>query len=146
MLVPSIFNDNFVDNLFDDMFRFPRFTAADSRPSSTVMRTDVQDLGTDYQLEIELPGYAKEDVHAELSEGYLLISAQKNTEKEEKAEDGKYVRRERYSGNCQRSFYVGDNLKEEDIKASFENGILKLVFPKEEQRKVVEQKKYIAIE
>lgn len=146
MLVPSIFNDNFVDSLFDDMFRFPRFTAADNRPSSTMMRTDVQDLGNDYQLDIELPGYAKEDVHAELSDGYLIISAQKNAEKEEKAEDGKYVRRERYSGNCQRSFYVGDNLKEEDIKASFENGILKLVFPKEEQRKVVEQKKYISIE
>lgn len=146
MLVPSIFNDNFVDSLFDDMFRFPRFNTAESRPASTIMRTDVQDLGTDYQLDIELPGYTKEDVHAELSEGYLIISAQKNSEKEEKAEDGKYVRRERYSGNCQRSFYVGDNLKEEDIKASFENGILKLVFPKEEQRKVVEQKKYIAIE
>lgn len=146
MLVPSIFNDNFVDSLFDDMFRFPRFNTAENRPSSTVMRTDVQDLGNDYQLDIELPGYAKEDVHAELSEGYLIISAQKNSEKEEKAEDGRYVRKERYSGSCQRSFYVGNDLKEEDIKASFENGILKLVFPKEEQRKVVEQKKYIAIE
>lgn len=145
MLMPNIFNDNFVDSLFDDMFRFPSYTPS-SRPASTIMKTDVQDLGNDYQLDIELPGFLKEEIHAELSEGYLTISAQKAADKEEKKENGRYVRRERYTGGCQRSFYVGKNLREEDIHASFENGILKLVFPKEEQRKAVEQKKYISIE
>ena len=146
MLVPSIFSDNFADSFFDDMFRFPGFSYS-GRPASSMMKTDVQDLGENYQLDIELPGFKKEDIHAELSEGYLTISAQTSSEKDEKNENGgSYVRRERYSGSCQRRFYVGGNLKEEDIHASFENGILKLVFPKEEQRKVVEQKKYIAIE
>lgn len=146
MLAPRIFNDSFVDDLFDDMFRFPSFSNTGSRNTSSMMRTDVQDLGNDYQLDIELPGYAKEDVHAELSKGYLTISAHKESNSEEKNAEGKYVRRERYSGSCQRSFYIGEGLKEEDIHASFENGILKLVFPKEEQRKAVEEKKYIAIE
>ena len=146
MLVPSIFNDTFTDGLFDDMFRFPTFSSLENRPSSSMMRTDVQDLGKDYQLDIELPGYAKEDVHAELSNGYLTISASKEEKKEEKNEEGKYVRKERYSGSCQRSFYVGENLSEEDIHAAFENGVLKLTFPKDEQKKTVEQKKYIAIE
>ena len=145
MLVPSIFNDNFVDSLFDDMFRFPSYTQT-NRPASTIMKTDVQDLGNDYQLDIELPGFTKEEVRAELSDGYLTITAQKASDKEEKKEGGRYVRRERYTGSCQRSFYVGQNLREEDIRASFENGMLKLVFPKEEQRKAVEQKKYISIE
>lgn len=145
MLVPSIFNDNFVDSFFDDMFRFPGFTSG-NRSVSNVMKTDIQDLGENYQLDIELPGFAKEDIHAELSNGYLTITAQKTTDNEEKDEDGRYIRRERYSGSCRRSFHIGENLKEEDIRASFENGMLKLIFPKEEQRKMVEEKKYIAIE
>lgn len=144
MLVPSIFNDNFVDSLFDDMFSFP--FAGTRRQSNAWMSTDVQDLGNDYQLDIELPGYDKKDIHAELKNGYLTISASKETSNDEKDNDGKYVRRERYSGSCQRSFYVGGNLTETDIHASFENGVLKLVFPKEEQRQPVEEKKYIAIE
>lgn len=146
MFVPSIFNDNFVDGLFDDMFRFPTFQGVGGTSSSSLMRTDVQDLGSNYQLDIELPGYAKEDVRAELADGYLTISASRNTTNEEKNQDGKYIRRERFCGSSQRRFYIGEGLKEEDIHASFENGILKLVFPKEEQRKAVEQKKYIAIE
>lgn len=144
MLVPSIFNDNFVDSVFDDMFSFP-FSGM-SRQRNNQMSTDVQDLGKDYQLDIELPGYDKKDIRAELRNGYLTILASTASDKEEKDSDGKFVRRERYSGNCQRSFYVGDNLKETDIHANFENGILKLVFPKEEQRQPVEEKKYIAIE
>lgn len=145
MLVPSIFNDNFVDNLFDDMFRFPGF-ASEHRSVSNVMKTDIQDMGENYQVDIELPGFAKEDIHAELSNGYLTITAQRTSESEQKDDGDKYIRRERYSGSCRRSFHVGKNLKEEDIRASFENGMLKLIFPKEEQRKVIEEKKYIAIE
>lgn len=146
MLVPSIFNDSFVDNFFDDMFRFPGLTSEHNRSGSSVMKTDIKELDGNYQLDIELPGFAKEDIHAELSKGYLTVTAQKTTENNEKDENGKYIRRERYSGSCRRSFHLGDNLKEEDIHASFENGMLKLVFPKEEQRKAVEEKKFIAIE
>lgn len=145
MLVPSIFNDNFADNFFDDMFRFPGFTSG-SRSVSDVMKTDIQDLGEQYQLDIELPGFSKEDIRAELTGGYLTITAQKSSENNEKDENERFIRRERYIGSCRRSFHVGDNLKEEDIRASFDNGMLKLTFPKEEQRKAVEQKKYIAIE
>ena len=88
----------------------------------------------------------KEDVKAELKDGYLTVSAETNTKKDEKAEDGKYIRRERYSGSCSRSFYVGDGVKQEDIKAKFEDGTLKLFVPKEAAKPAVEQKKYISIE
>lgn len=145
MIVPSIFNDNFVDGFFNDMFRFPAFANTGGHPTSLMMRTDVQDLGENYQLDIELPGFLKENIRAELSDGYLTISAHKDSTNDEKNEDGRYVRRERSSGSCQRSFYVGKGLKEEDIHASFENGILKLAFPKEEPQKAIEQKKYIEI-
>ncbi|MGB4657544.1 MAG: Hsp20/alpha crystallin family protein, partial [Mobilitalea sp.] len=124
MLLPSIFENNFVDSLFDDMFSFP-FTF--NMPSAQLMHTDVQDLGDNYQLEIELPGYEKKDVHAQLEKGYLTITAEKQETKEENDENGKYVRKERYRGSCKRSFYVGENLKEEDFHATFDNGIMKLV-------------------
>ena len=96
-------------------------------------------------MDIELPGYKKEDVRAELNNGYLTISASKNENRDEKDEKGNYIRRERYSGSCSRSFYVGENVKQEDIHAKFEDGVLKLVVPKEDKKKV-EEKKYIAIE
>ena len=144
MLVPSIFNDNFVDNFFDDMFRFPGFTSG-SRSVSNVMKTDIQDLGENYQLDIELPGFAKEDIHAELSGGYLTITAQKSSENEEKDEDGKYIRRERYAGSCSRSFYIGEGVTQDEIRARFEDGILRLTVPKKD-KKQVEENKYISIE
>lgn len=139
MLLPSIFENNFVDNFFDDFFTLPSMYRG-----NRMMDTNVRDLGKEYMLEIEIPGFDKKDVHAELKNGYLTISAEKQETKEEK-EDGKYIRRERYSGSCKRSFYVGENLKEEDFQATFENGILKLVFPKEDKTAKVEEKKYIAI-
>ena len=98
------------------------------------------------ELEIDLSGFKKEEVRAELKDGYLTVSAETNTKKDEKAEDGKYIRRERYSGSCSRSFYVGDGVKQEDIKAIFEDGTLKLFVPKEAAKPAVEQKKYISIE
>jgi HSP20 family protein len=143
MLLPSIFNDNFIDNVFDDMFSFPAFF---SSPSRRWMSTNLEDLGDEYRLEIELPGYDKKDIHAELRNGYLTVSANRDETKEEKDKKGRYVRRERYCGSCRRSFYVGENLKEEDFKASFENGVLKLVFPKEKNRAKIEEQKYIPIE
>ena len=98
------------------------------------------------ELEIDLSGFKKEEVRAELKDGYLTVSAETNTKKDEKAGDGKYIRRERYSGSCSRSFYVGDGVKQEDIKAKFEDGTLKLFVPKEAAKPAVEQKKYISIE
>ena len=98
------------------------------------------------ELEIDLSGFKKEEVRAELKDGYLTVSAETNTKKDEKAEDGKYIRRERYSGSCSRRFYVGDGVKQEDIKAKFEDGTLKLFVPKEAAKPAVEQKKYISIE
>lgn len=143
MLLPSIFNDRFMDSMFDDMFSFPvTFTT----PASRWMSTNVKEVGDNYQLEIELPGYDKKDIHAELKNGYLTVSAERQENKEENDEKGRYVRRERYSGSCKRSFYVGENLKEEDFRASFENGVLTLVFPKENGKAKIEEKKYIAIE
>ena len=98
------------------------------------------------KLDVDLPGYKKEDIKAELKDGTLTISASTNTEKEDKDKDGKFIRRERFSGSCSRSFYVGENLDQEDIKAKFENGILKLFVPKKEAKPEIEESKYIAIE
>lgn len=143
MMMPSIFENNFVDDVFDDMFPFAgSYTTA----NYDLMKTDVKDAGDHYELEMEMPGVEKENIKAELKDGYLTVSAQTNTKKDEKAEDGKYIRRERYSGSCSRSFYVGDGVKQEDIKAKFEDGTLKLFVPKEAAKPAVEQKKYISIE
>lgn len=143
MLTPSIFSNNF----FDDMFEFP-FTKSDDaakKQRMPIMKTDIQEHEGNYLLDIELPGYKKEDVKAELNDGYLTVSAEKNEEKEEKDKRGNYIRRERYTGQCQRSFYVGKYVTQEDIKASFEEGVLKIQVPKMEQPKV-EEKQYIAID
>lgn len=143
MMMPSIFGNNFVDDVFDDMFPFAgSYTTA----NYDLMKTDVKDAGDHYELEMEMPGVEKENIKAELKDGYLTVSAETNTKKDEKAEDGKYIRRERYSGSCSRSFYVGDGVKQEDIKAKFEDGTLKLFVPKEAAKPAVEQKKYISIE
>lgn len=143
MMMPSIFGNNFVDDVFDDMFPFAgSYTTA----NYDLMKTDVKDAGDHYELEMEMAGVEKENIKAELKDGYLTVSAETNTKKDEKAEDGKYIRRERYSGSCSRSFYVGDGVKQEDIKAKFEDGTLKLFVPKEAAKPAVEQKKYISIE
>ena len=130
------------DNMFDDFFKDSFFTRNNS---VKVMKTDIQEKDNKYILDMDLPGYDKEDIKAQLKDGYLTISAQKNTSNDEKDEDGNYIRRERYCGKCSRSFYVGDSIKEEDIKASFNNGILELTFPKEVPQKE-EEMKYITID
>lgn len=143
-LVPRNNNLGFslFDNMFDDMFRNPFF---ESSNNTRLMKTDIQEKGNNYILDMDLPGYDKSDIKAELKDGYLTITAQKNASNEDKDEKGNYIRRERYCGKCSRSFYIGDSLKEEDIKASFNNGILQLIFPKEVIRKD-EQTKYITID
>ena len=135
MLMPSIFGENLFDD-FMDGFAFP---------TANVMKTDIKENDKGYELDVDLPGYKKEDVKAELKDGYLTISASNDNTKEEKDEDGKYIRKERYTGSVSRSFYVGKYVTEEDIHAKFENGILKLSVPKVDAPKV-EENKYISIE
>ena len=146
MLMPRIFGENLFDEFFDDFVRPTRRVVRYNTPSTTIMKTDVKETEGSYELDIDLPGYKKEDVKAELKDGYLTISAATNTNNDQKDENGKYIRRERYYGNCSRSFYVGENITQEDIKARFEDGILKIVVPKKEAKPAVEEKKYISIE
>ena len=111
------------------------------------MKTDIQEYDDGYQLEIDLPGFKKDEVHAELKDGYLVVSAEKGLDEDEKdKKSGKYLRRERYAGNMSRSFYVGEDITETDIHAKFENGILMLDIPKKEEKKPVDEKRYVTIE
>ena len=145
MLVPSIFSNNFVDDIFDDVFPFGAYNApaADNRAA---MNTDVKEFDDRYELEFELPGFKKEDIQAELKDGYLIVNAKHQDNKDEKGKDGKYIRKERYAGACSRSFYVGKEVEKEDIKAEFKHGILTLFVPKKEAKPAVEQKHSISIE
>ncbi len=145
MLMPSIFGET----LFDDIFDYPAIRRHAERPAvkePAIMKTDVKETAEGFELDIDLPGYKKENVNAELKDGYLTVSAETTTESEDKGADGTYIRRERYSGSCKRSFYVGEQLTEEDIKARFENGVLKICVPKKEEKPKVEEKKFISIE
>ena len=139
MYMPSIFDDSFADDVFDSMFSFP----FQYKKAAGQMNTDISDCGDSYQIDIELPGFAKEDVKAELKDGYLTIAATKDETKESNEEQ--YIRRERYTGQCSRSYYVGDQVTKEDIEAKFDNGVLSLKVPKKE---AVEKKEenYILIE
>lgn len=142
MLMPSIFGEN----LFDDFFRNPFEDYGFTSSSRDLMKTDIKDIDHSYEITMNLPGVKKEDVKAELKNGYLTIQASSNSEKEEKDNQGRYIRRERYSGSCSRSFYVGQEITQEEIKAKFENGTLKMLIPKKEKKAAVENKHYIAIE
>lgn len=131
--------NNFIDEFFNDPFFTDEF---ENRQS--IMKTDVVDDGTNYVIEMELPGFKKEDVQARLKEGYLTIEAKTVTKKED-GDQKNYIRKERSSGSAKRSFFVGNRLREEDIKASFENGLLKLTFPKEAPKQI-EENHFITIE
>ncbi len=126
-------------DIFDEVFNDPFFTKKETK----LMKTDVKEINGNYELEIDIPGYNKEDIKIELENGYITVTAATNTENEEK--NGKYIQRERFSGVCSRSYYAGENVDEKDIKANFKNGILKITFPKEAQQKI-ENRKYIQIE
>ena len=143
MLLPDLFENNLLNSFMDDDWTNKFFDAPAQRPVS--MKTDVRETEHGYELGIELPGYKKEDVKAELHDGYLTVTASHTENKDEKDKEGHYIRRERYHGACRRSFYVGKDVGQEDIKAKFEDGILKLDIPKPDQKKV-EEKRMIAIE
>ena len=146
MLMPSIFGENLFDSFFDDFARPMRNMVQYTMPTSSAMRTDVRETESGYELDIDLPGYKKEDVKAELKDGYMTVSAQRQSDNDTKNENGKYLRRERYYGSCSRSFYVGEEVTEEDIQARFEDGILKIAVPKKEAKPAVEETRRIAIE
>ena len=150
MLMPSIFGENLFD---DDWMNFPfeqdfwgKKNPLYGKHAKNLMKTDIRDVDGNYELEIDLPGFKKEDVKIQLKNGYLNIQATREEKKDEKDDKGKYVRRERYTGTCNRSFYVGSSIKHEDIHAKYENGILHVTFPKEETKKEAEEKKFVSID
>ncbi|CVI68631.1 putative Hsp20 family chaperone [Clostridiales bacterium CHKCI001] len=149
MMMPSIFGESLFDDDWMD-FPFEREFFGKKNPlygkhAKNMMKTDVRETEDGYEVDIDLPGFKKDEINAKLENGYLTVSASKGLDKDEKDKEGKYIRQERYAGAMSRSFYVGDDLTQEDIKAKYENGILKLSLPKKEA-KAVEQKRYIEIE
>lgn len=148
MMLPTIFGENLFDDFMDDAFERNFFGGRNplyGKHSKNLMKTDVKETETGYELDIDLPGFKKDEISAHLEDGYLTVSAAKGVDKDEKDNEGRYIRRERYSGSMTRSFYVSNAVTEEDIKAKYEDGILSLSIPKKDQ-KAVEAKKYIAIE
>ena len=133
------------NNLFDEMFQDPFFTRPLKEARPQIMKTDVHEKDGNYIIEMDLPGYAKENVSADLKDGYLTISASRTETDEEKDAKGNCIRSERYTGNCHRNFYVGKDIRREDIKAAFANGVLTLTVPKEAPQQV-ETATRIAIE
>ena len=140
MLMPSIFGENLFDSFFND------FARVEKTEVPKIMKTDIKENDMGFELDIELPGCSKEDVSAELKDGYLTIAGKTSTSTDEKDDSGRFIRRERYQGSCSRSFFVGEELEQEDIKAKFENGILKVFVPKKETKPAVETRKMIQIE
>ena len=145
MLMPSIFGENLFNDDWMD-FGFPEVDKAlYGKHASHEMKTDVKETDSGSEVDIDLPGFKKDEINVQLDNGYLSISAAKGLDKEEKNKEGKYIRKERYAGAMSRSFYVGDALTQEDIKAKYESGILRLSIPKKEAKQV-EATKRIAIE
>ncbi len=144
LYMPSIFGENLMDDLFGDFDRDFYSKPAQNKQAANLMRTDIKENDKAYEMAVELPGYKKEDVKLELTDGYLKISATHNDNKEEKDKEGRVIRRERYSGSMQRTFYVGDDFTPQDIAAKFEDGILKIDLPKKEVKQI-EAPSYIEI-
>ena len=142
-MLPSIFGENLFDDFFSDPFgtrfmqgRDPLF----GKHGKALMRTDIRETEDSYELDVDLPGFKKDEIDLELNDGYLTISAEKSLEKDDENKKGKILRQERYAGVMQRSFYVGGNITEEDIKASYESGVLHVIIPKKEALKAPEKK------
>ena len=153
MLMPSIFGEDLFDNFMKDFPFFDDNTESNvekklyGRRGKNLMKTDIKETEGGYELEMDLPGFTKDEIKVSLENGYMTISAAKGLDKDEQdKKSGRYIRKERYAGSCERSFYVGEDITEEDIKGEFKHGILTLNVPKKEAKPAVEQKKYIAIE
>ena len=149
MMFPSVFGENLFDDWMDDFgFRDNFFGGKNplyGKHAKNIMKTDVRETDKGYELDVDLPGFKKDEVQVQLKDGYLTISAAKGLDKDEEDKKGNYIRRERYAGECSRSFYVGDGLTENDIQARYEDGILKLSVPKQVAQPAPE-KKYISIQ
>ena len=146
-MLPSIFGEN----LFDDFFTDPFSMIPSGRDvlygkhGKNLMKTDVRETDNSYELDVDLPGFKKDEINVEIADGYLTIQASKGLDKDQQDKDGKYIRQERYTGACSRSFYVGTNIQPEDISAKYEGGVLRLSVPKNVKKQLPE-KKIIAIE
>ncbi len=144
MMLPSVFGEKLFDDMFNDAFTlvpaFARNSQVFGANAKNLMKTDVRELEKTYELDIDLPGFKKEDVKIELDKGYLTISATQSSDDGEKDKKGQYIRRERATGECSRSFYIGENVEPKDVTAKFENGILQVSFPKAPEPKQPESK------
>ena len=148
MMMPSVFGESLFDDLMDFPFEkefFGHRNPLYGKHAQNVMKTDIKESDTAYEMDIDLPGFKKEDVSAKLENGYLTITAAKGLDKDEKNDKGVYIRRERYAGSTSRSFYVGNGVKNEDVHAKFENGVLRLSVPKKAAEEI-EADKYVSIE
>lgn len=151
MLMPRIFGESLFDDLMD--FRFPteeeffgKRNPLFGKHGKNLMKTDIREKDGSYELDIDLPGFKKDEVKAKLENGFLTISAEKGLDRDQKDNEGRFIRQERYAGAMSRCFYVGDSVKQEDITAKFEDGILRLSVPKQEMKKLENKDQYIAIE
>lgn len=146
MMMPSIFGENLFDNFMEN-FAFPDVDQVlYGNHGRNLMKTDVKEKDAGYEVDIDLPGFKKDEIRMQLKDGYLNVSASKEASRDEKNEEGSYVRRERYAGSMSRSFYVGDHVTEQDIHPKYENGILTFHIPKAQQKVVEDKGRYIAIE
>jgi len=147
--MPSIFGETLFDDFMND-FGFSSFPDREKRVygkgANNLMNTDVKEKESVYEIDIDLAGFNKEDIQMELEKGVLTVKAGKNVNKDEKDEEGRYIRRERYAGSMSRSFYVGEHVTEEDIHPKYENGVLSFELPKEDAKVIEDKKHYIAIE
>jgi len=151
MLFPTVFNDSFFNDPFFDGFfdrpahRHGRGTRGNF-PIVNNMRSDIKEFENEFQIDMQLPGYAKEDVEVSIKDGYLTVAAHHEENKDEQNEEGKYIRKECFRGSCERSFYVGDHITNENVKASFKDGMLSLTLPKQEALPKEETKQLVSIE
>nr|WP_300170492.1 Hsp20/alpha crystallin family protein [uncultured Flavonifractor sp.] len=133
-MLPSIFGENLFDDFFQDPFdmmpAFPSHNPLYGKHGKNLMKTDVRETESTYELDVDLPGFKKDEVQLELKDGYLTISAAKGLDKDEEEKNGRYLRRERYVGQCSRSFYVGKSVEPKDVSAKFEDATRKAPLPK----------------
>lgn len=138
-MLPSLFSENLFDEFFDDNFgMFPMWNGRNplyGKRAKNLMKTDVRETDDTYEVDVDLPGFKKDEINVDLKDGYLTISAAKGLDKDEKDQKGRYIRQERYAGSCSRSFYVGD-VKPEDVSAKYEDGILRLSMPKQAKKEL----------
>ena len=138
-MLPSIFGENLFDDFFGDPFGMMMPQGRDplyGKHAKNLMKTDVRETDNSYELDVDLPGFKKDEISLDIKDGYLTIAAQKGVDKDEQDKKGRVLRQERYAGACSRSFYVGD-VKAEDVKAKYESGVLTVLIPKKEPKKIV---------